>query len=312
MMDVSTGELYLEQALASLAAQTFTDFEIVLCAHGANPATAAIVAKWEGIEPRLRVIRCPRLPLAKAHIMVASESRGALLARLDADDVARPERLQQQVRTFIEQPGLGFIGSAVSIINGSGEYLSIVRNPLDHAAIADATRNSCPIVHSSLMVRAELFHQAGGYRDGLNISEDYDLYCRMIEHGRGANSDAVLVDYRIHSNSLTSRQTLRMAIANEAIRVAGLARRNGTAEPFVDGTPSLRRTGALLGLSRKAIRRNVLATAAQSKTSRRLLTGRLSHRVNGWLRNLALQLGLRPVYSALFKVRVWLIERFGR
>lgn len=166
------------------------------------------------------------------------------------------------------------------------------------------------MVHSTMMVRAELFRKAGGYRQGLNISEDYDLYCRMIELGRAANSEAALVAYRIYSDNMSSRYSMRMAIANEAVRAAMLARSLGQPEPFIQGLPSLRRTAAVLGLPRQAVRRQVLATAAQSKASRKLLAGRFALRINGWLRNNALRLGLRPAYSALFIARAWLQERF--
>jgi hypothetical protein len=190
--------------------------------------------------------------------------------------------------------------------------LSQLRNPLSHQAIVSALPNSCPLVHSTLMVRAELFRQAGGYRDGLNISEDYDLYCRLIEHGRAANSAAALVAYRIHLANMSSRYSMRMAIANETVRAARLARSLGRPEPFVQGSPSLHRAGAVLGLPRQTVRRRVVAMAAQSKASRDLLAGRLSLRINGWLRTTALLLGLRPAYSALFIARAWLLDWLRR
>jgi glycosyltransferase involved in cell wall biosynthesis len=311
LIDVSDGELYLDQALSSIAVQTFTNFEIVLCSHGATSGTDAIIADWEARESRLQVIRCPHLPLARAHDCVARAARGKLLARLDADDIARPDRLEHQVRMFMDNPTLGFAGSAVDVIDETGAQISHIRNPLGHSEIAAAMDSACPIVHSSLMVRAPLFWQAGGYREGLNISEDYDLYSRLIEHGRAANNATALVAYRVHSGGMTNRQTQRMAIANEAIRAAASARRRGLPEPFVGGIPSLRRCGTVFGISRAKVRRGVLARVWQTRTSRLLLTGWAPLRINGWLRNLALRLGFRPLYSALFRSRAWLAERAG-
>jgi hypothetical protein len=310
-MDVSDGEQFLDAALASIAVQSFTNFEILLCSHGATSGTEAIVSAWEAREPRLRVFRSPRLPLARAHNCIAREARGELLARLDADDLARSDRLEHQMRMFSKDPSLGFVGSAVDVIDGSGTQISHIRNPLGHSEIAAAMDSACPIVHSSLMVFTHLFRQAGGYREGLNISEDYDLYSRLIEHGRAANTAATLVAYRVHSQCMTSRQTLRMAVANEAIRAAASARRCGLTEPFVGGIPSLRRCGTVNGMSRARVRRGVLARVWQTRTSRLLLTGWAPLRINGWLRNLALRLGIRPLYSALFRSRAWLAERAG-
>jgi hypothetical protein len=157
------------------------------------------------------------------------------------------------------------------------------------------------VVHSTLMVRKEAFLRAGGYRKGLNISEDYDLYTRLAAVARGGNSTEPLVAYRIHDRSLTVRMALCMAIANEAVRAGLVARARGLIEPFIDGTPSLRRVGEIVALPRTELRRRVLATARQSSFSRRLLTGWLPLRARGWARDLALRLGLRPAYSALFR-----------
>jgi glycosyltransferase involved in cell wall biosynthesis len=301
-MDVSEGEQFLDRALASLAAQTLADFEIVLLAHGASAATEAIVARWKLREPRLRVIRSPRLTLSQAHNRVARAARAPLLARLDADDVALPQRLERQVAMFAAEPTLGFAGSAVEIVDDQERRLSIVRNPSGHEAIVEALALSCPVVHSTLMVRAEAFWRAGGYRPGLNISEDYDLYARLVEVTRGDNATDVLVAYRVHNRSLTSRHALRMAIANEAVRAARSARARGLPEPFAAGTPSLRRISEVTGRPRRELRRTTLATVRQAGVSRRLLTGWLPLRIRGWARTLALAMGLRPAYSALFRL----------
>lgn len=297
LMDVSDGERYLDRALASLSAQSFADFEIVLVAHGTTASTEAIIADWEQREPRLRVIRQPRLSLWHAHTLAARAARAPLLARLDADDMARPDRLERQVAMFAADPALGFAGSAVEIVDARDRPLSILRNPTGHAAIVAALGACCPIVHSTLMVRAEPFWRAGGYRDGLNISEDYDLYTRLAEVARGANSAETLVAYRVHDGSLTSRNALRMAITNEAVRLARIARLKGVGEPFASGTPALRRLTLIEPAPRAEVRRRVLATARQSRFSRRLQTSWLT----GMARDFALKLGLRPAYSALFR-----------
>lgn len=301
LMDVSDGERYLDQALASLAAQTFADFEIVLVAHGPTAATETIVSQWVRREPRLRVVRQPRLSLWQAHTLAARAARAPLLARLDADDMARPGRLARQVAMFAADPALGFAGSAVEIVDARGRSLTILRNPSGHAAIVAALGECCPIVHSTLMVRAELFWRAGGYREGLNISEDYDLYTRLAEVARGANSSEPLVAYRVHDGSLTSRNALRMAITNEAVRMARIARVRGVDEPFAHGTPALRRLTPIDPSPRAEVRRRVLATARQSRFSRRLQASWLMRYLRGWPRSLALALGLRPAYSAMFR-----------
>lgn len=308
MIDVSRGAGFLEQSLLSLSAQTFTDFEIVLLAHGAEPDVLTLLRKFEAHEPRLRVFHSSKLPLAQAHNRIAREARAPLLARLDGDDMAKPHRLERQVAMFASDRDLGFAGSAVEIIDDANRLQSTVRNPIGHAAIVAALDHSCPIVHSTLMVRTEAFWRAGGYRQGLNISEDYDLYCRLAEIVRAGNERESLVFYRVHKRSLTSNRALSMAIANEVVRAARKARRLGLREPFVNGTPSLRLVADLTGQNRLAVRRGVRATARQSSFSRHLLTGWLPLRLRGWARSLAIGMGLRPIYAGLFRLLQRLAE----
>jgi hypothetical protein len=105
------------------------------------------------------------------------------------------------------------------------------------------------------MIRADAFRRAGGYRPGLNISEDFDLWTRMMEHCRAENLAEPLVSHRIHGASITARQPARMGLAWLCVTAAAEARRRGAPEPFVGGVPSLRRALPLLGVDRaKAVR----------------------------------------------------------
>lgn len=302
LMDVSGKGPFLDDALASLAAQSFDRFEIVLVAHGIDAATEARLAAWEQREPRLRVLRHPRMSLSRAHQLAADTAIAPLLARLDADDVALPHRLEHQAAMFASDPKLDFAGGAVEIIAADGQPLSVLHNPTSHAAIVAALPHCSPLVHSTLMVRGEVFRRAGGYRRGLNISEDYDLYCRLAAIGRGGNLGEPICGYRVHGYSMTSRNALRMAIANEAVRAALSARASGVGEPFVSGVPSLRRAAAITERSRRQLVEAVYATARQSRFSRRLLTAWMPLRAQVWMRDAALALGLRPVYAGLFRL----------
>ena len=127
------------------------------------------------------------------------------------------------------------------------------------------------MIASSTVMRASAFHQIGGYRTGLNMSEDFDLYTRMSEHCELANLDEILIAYRIHGDSITARQPARMALASVCVTAAAEARRRGVAEPFLHGTPHLRSALSLLGTSRRAAWRLVRLRSACSLLSRWLL-----------------------------------------
>jgi glycosyltransferase involved in cell wall biosynthesis len=249
---------YLPAALESLAAQTFRDFEIIAVDNGSTDETAEILQRWTEREPRLRVLSLARPGLAAALNHGIAAARAPLIARLDADDVALPERLMRQARAFAEQPELGLLGSAVDLIDRRGRKIGERHRPLSDEALRRFQRGGSGFVQSSVMFRREAYDRAGGYRRGLNCAEDYDLWLRISEVAGIANLPEILVRYRIHHASMSARLTLRLALTATCVRAAQEARLRGEPEPFVGGVPKLRRAHALLGMppepSRRALR----------------------------------------------------------
>jgi glycosyltransferase involved in cell wall biosynthesis len=310
-MDVSKEDSFLDAALESLARQTFDDFEIVLVENGSTDRVAAIVRRWEKREPRLRAFRIDRLPLAQAHNFAARQARAPFLARLDADDVALPTRLELQHRALTSEPELALVGSAVEVIDASGQKLCTIRYEQGDAELRRALCSYCPFVHSATMVRADAFWAAGGYRQGLNLSEDYELHTRLAEHGRIANLGVALVQYRIHDNSLTSRTPQRMAMTHLCVVAAQEARRRLMDEPFRSGIPQLRQVQRILGLSRAQLRRRLRASGWQLLISRRWLLLPLPVSIKSGLRRFALSIGLRRLYVRLLQSWSMLAGKLG-
>ena len=270
LMPVRNGAKFIEAALQSLAEQTFRHFEIVVVENGSTDETLEILAAWAQCEPRLRVARLAAAGLSSALNLAASLARAPLLARLDADDVALPTRLEVQMKVMASRPELVLLGSAAVLIDAAGRKMGALRPPLLDRDIRRMQRTSAALVSSSTMSRSDAFQRAGAYREGLNISEDFDLWLRMSEIGEIANLPDELIGYRIHGHSITARQPGRMAIASLAVVAAVEARSRGAAEPFHRGVPSLRATLPLLGLSRAQARRSVRVRSFLNGIGRRL------------------------------------------
>lgn len=256
-MPVRNGARFLNAALESLAAQTFGDFEIIAIDNGSTDATPEILAGWAAREPRLRNVRITRVRLAAVLNHAAGLARAPLLARLDADDIAFPSRLEAQVRTMAERPELGLLGSAAVLIDPAGTQVGELSLPLAHDAIAEYQRTSSAFIASSTMLRAAVFHRVGGYRVGLNVSEDFDLWSRVSELVRTANLPEAHIAYRVHPGSVTARGQARMSLASFCVAASAEARRADLPEPFTRGTPNLRLALPLLGLDRSRARRVV-------------------------------------------------------
>ena len=306
LIPVHNGADYLDEALASLAAQTFSDFEIVVVDNASTDGTPDLLARWTACEPRLRTLRLERNQLAASLNRAADLARAPIFARLDADDIARPDRFARQYAALRDRPSVGLLGSSATLIDGGGRRLGEIRPPQADKDIRHWHATSSAIIPSSAMMRAEVFRRAGGYREGLNISEDYDLWIRMGEHGALANLAEILIDYRVHGGSVTGRHPVRMALASLCVSAAVEARRQGLEEPFSpSGAPSLRAALPLLGLSRREALRLVRYRSASNAATRRLLGLPVPPFVRALSPRLLRRLGLRPAYHA------WLRSRLG-
>lgn len=308
LIPVRDGERFLSLTLESLSSQTFSDFEIVVVDDGSRDGTLQILAEWAAREPRLRVFPRPRLGLAASLNYAASVARAPFLARLDADDIALPERLARLYAEMQKRPQVGLLGSSVELIDGHGRIVGAIRPHLTHSELVAFLREGCCLVQSSVIMRREAFDLAGGYRKGLNLAEDYDLWARMAEIAEIAAVPETLVRYRVHGASTTARSPVRGALAAVCVAAAREARRNGRAEPFVAGVPKLRAALALNGRSRASFRRQVRMGALSAGLLRLYVEAPVPAAIKRRARGAALKYGLRPIYR---RCLAWVAEGLG-
>ena len=138
-------------------------------------------------DPRLRLERRVREGLTRALIRAIELARAPLLARLDADDVAMPERLALQHEYLDAHPDVGLLGTGAREVDPTGREVAIVRPPVDDASIRRALIRANPFVHSSVVVRRAALDRAGGYDRSFPVAQDYDLWMRLARVTRLAN-----------------------------------------------------------------------------------------------------------------------------
>ena len=203
VMAVYDGEPFLRAALDSVLAQTFRDFELIVVDDGSTDGSAAIVRAIA--DPRVRLLSNERnLGLAPSLNRGVNDARGEFVARLDADDVAMPDRLARQVAFLDANPDVGMTGSwYVELADDGSETPREL--PVDHWDLRWHLCLYSPFVHSAVTWRRALVRdRIGAYDERLAYSMDYDLWRRMASVFRVANVPAHLVRVRTHAGSMTS------------------------------------------------------------------------------------------------------------
>jgi glycosyltransferase involved in cell wall biosynthesis len=200
-MPVHNGMPYVAESVASILAQRFTDFEFVIGDDGSSDGTSQLLAGLAAQDSRIRLLRREsKSGLAAAANWVVSEARAPLVAISHADDLAHPDRLGKQIEAFAREPAASLIGTLSTGMDAGGRVVHPPNMwPLTHPTVF------APFAHSSVMFRRDNFHRAGGYRQGVELWEDLDLYWRMLETGPIFVIPEILSNYRHSRVSVRDR-----------------------------------------------------------------------------------------------------------
>ena len=191
LMSAYNAAATLDETLQTLQAQTMDDFEVVAVDDGSTDATRQILTNWQKSFPSLRLISAPHRGLIPALNEGLGLCRGALVARMDADDLAHPQRLEKQAQLLQRQPDISVVGSLVKTFprEDVGQGLRIYEDWLNqlvhHDDIAREIFIESPLANPSAMVRRQEILDLGGYCEH-GWPEDYDLWLRALNgHGDG-------------------------------------------------------------------------------------------------------------------------------
>jgi glycosyltransferase involved in cell wall biosynthesis len=215
----------LDQAISSVLDTPLDDLEIIAIDDGSDDGSADILAMYSG-DDRLRVVRQANTGLAGALNVGVRLAAGPYIARMDADDVCRPDRLARQAAFLDANSDVVLVGGQIERLV-DGRSVSRSDFPLGHAEIVRGlVRGEHVLCHPAVMFRRDAVLKVGGYWEH-GVAEDWDLFLKLASVGRLSNISDVVLDYRYHgaginATSMTQvRSNIRLAIHNHQRRADG-------------------------------------------------------------------------------------------
>ncbi|RYD52860.1 MAG: glycosyltransferase family 2 protein [Sphingobacteriales bacterium] len=193
---------FLREAIDSVLAQTFPDFELLIVNDGSTDATAAILETYT--DPRIRIHHQPNQGVIGALNAGLERAQGTYIARFDADDVCYPQRLAVQAEYFRKHPDCVLLGSAADAIDEEGNFLFEWQpDAYELAGLQQVILEACPFDHPTVAYPRTLALQLGGYPNGAIHFEDHLFWTAFLRQGPVANLKEPLIQHRFNAQSVT-------------------------------------------------------------------------------------------------------------
>jgi glycosyltransferase involved in cell wall biosynthesis len=212
IINVHNGAATLREAIDSVLAQTFADWELILWDDCSTDASAFIAAKYH--DPRIRYFLAPeKISLGQARSEAIKLAHGDWISFLDQDDIWLPHKLEKQAALIAEDVGLIYGRTVRFYSNGrqrdydhAHEYELLPEGNIFHRLFTE----SCFIAMSSAMFRRSAIEASGGIPDAIRIIPDYYLYVAVARQYKARAAQEVVCRYRMHSDSMSHTSALAM------------------------------------------------------------------------------------------------------
>ncbi|MCX5904811.1 MAG: glycosyltransferase [Proteobacteria bacterium] len=201
LMSVYNGEQFLGEAVESILDQTYRDFEFIVVNDGSTDGTGKILEAYH--DKRIVLIHQRHAGLTKALNQGLSMARGAYIARMDADDISLPERLEKQIAFLEDSPAVGLISSHFYVIDHEGKQVSLCQPPVANEVLQNALLTENQFCHGAAVFRSDCIKTVGTYRDFFKFAQDFDLWLRIAEKYHCGNLGLPLYKWRGDTRSLS-------------------------------------------------------------------------------------------------------------
>lgn len=259
-MPAHNAAAYLDEAVTSILGQTFRDFEFIIIDDGSTDATPWILKRYAELDSRIQVHHQENLGMISALNRGCRLARGDFIARMDADDISFPDRLQKQLAYIEGHPQIGILGTWICNIDKNGSLRGTWRPPTTSKMLKWTLFFGVCVAHPSVLMRREVITHLNFYQPDAVHGEDVDLWFRASSLTEFGNISEVLLKYRVwtgstHRRGLQVRNDRQVQLLASYIKdvlnidppieaVAGL--RQIRVGPRIEGPQQIRLTAALI------------------------------------------------------------------
>jgi len=266
VMPVFNASRYLASAIESVRQQSFSDWELLCIDDGSSDGSRELVQDFVSRDSRIRLVACPHRGIVATLNEGVRLCRAEFIARLDADDLALPNRFQLQLDYLRRAPTLAMMGGAYQTIDAGDCVWKTQYPPQSSAEIRLALQHSNCIAHSSVMIRREILERfQGPYRAHFPLAEDYDLWLRMAAEYAIGSCPAIILQYRRDLETTKPERIVQQTLSTLGVQLSNIFRTNGDPDRAADWKQLDQATLLSEGLSQssvhKSIRRALLSEA---------------------------------------------------
>lgn len=203
LMSVHNGGQFLRQAIDSILAQTYADFEFIIIEDGPSGKVIAILDTYTDSRI-IRLTNDVNLGLTKSLNRGLKIARGDYIARQDDDDISYSTRLEKQVNKLREDPTLAAVFTAYDVITETGKTIETSHPPTGSQEIRESLFYSNPLQHSNATLRRHELQAIGGYDEEFRVAQDYELWLRMSNKFKIYCLPEVLAAFRVYPTSTST------------------------------------------------------------------------------------------------------------